>query len=436
MNRLLTLLSCFILFVSCNSKHSKNDLDKMGLKGDVILVQPEHSNLTDKIIEFDNNGNKIRTIMFLEGEQQTLMEQIRFVYDSTNKLQREETSTFSNKNTNNYGTFVKNYIYEKDKIINANDENALVYIKGTYKYNNDLLSEISTEYIDKEKQSESTINKEHYFYNNNNNLDSIVETHYSENGEVFTRKSEIFDKNKLKIKSTDYLKMDGEVYLSNNEYEYNEYNDIIRDTFKNPIKNTSSITKYEYTYDANKNWIEKKAIDEKGEVKVEKRTIIYKNQNFSDLLNKFELFMVQYKPHNQENSNNVSNNNSNYSNNSNTQSASSGNSNTQERRKCNSCNGTGKCSKCMKAFRVHYWAGKGPGWKDENETRPGKIMCDDCHGAGVIYGRHPYGEDPEYKKCYVSACNNGWKNCPECNYNGNSNNLGQCQKCKGSGFDR
>lgn len=101
-------------------------------------------------------------------------------YDSTNKLQREETSTFSNKNTNNYGTFVKNYIYEKDKIINANDENALVYIKGTYKYNNDLLSEISTEYIDKEKQSESTINKEHYFYNNNNNLDSIVETHYSD----------------------------------------------------------------------------------------------------------------------------------------------------------------------------------------------------------------------------------------------------------------
>lgn len=79
MNRLIRLLSCFILFVSCNSKHSKNDLDKMGLKGDVILVQPEHSNLTDKIIEFDNNGNKIRTIMFLEGEQQTLMEQIRFV---------------------------------------------------------------------------------------------------------------------------------------------------------------------------------------------------------------------------------------------------------------------------------------------------------------------------------------------------------------------
>ena len=102
--------------------------------------------------------------------------------------------------------------------------------------------------------------------------------------------------------------------------------------------------------------------------------------------------------------------------------------------KCYYCNGTGKCSTCMKVFRVHYWAGRGPGWRDENQTRPGQVMCDDCHGSGVIYGRHPLGEDPEYKKCYVSACNNGWKTCPECNYNGNGNNLGQCQRCKGSGI--
>jgi hypothetical protein len=107
----------------------------------------------------------------------------------------------------------------------------------------------------------------------------------------------------------------------------------------------------------------------------------------------------------------------------------------QEQRRCSSCNGSGKCSTCMKSFRVHYWAGKGPGWKDENETRPGKVMCNDCHGAGVIYGSKLLGEDPESKKCYVGSCNNGWLNCRECNYSGNGNKLGECKKCKGSGVD-
>jgi len=105
-----------------------------------------------------------------------------------------------------------------------------------------------------------------------------------------------------------------------------------------------------------------------------------------------------------------------------------------QRRKCYECDGTGKCKTCMKTFQVHYWAGVGPGWKNQNETRPGQVMCDDCDGAGVIYGRHQLGEDPEYKKCYVSSCRNGWKTCPSCNYNGNGNNLGQCSRCDGSGY--
>lgn len=105
-----------------------------------------------------------------------------------------------------------------------------------------------------------------------------------------------------------------------------------------------------------------------------------------------------------------------------------------QRRECYECDGTGKCKTCMKVFTVHYWAGVGPGWKNQNETRPGQVMCDDCDGSGVIYGRHQLGEDPEYKKCYVSSCRNGWKNCTSCNNNGNGNNLGQCSRCDGSGY--
>ena len=258
MNRLIRLLSCFILFVGCNSKHSENDLEKLGLKGDVLLVYPEQTNLQDLIFEFDDKGNKVRTILYLEGEEQTLMQQIRFIYDSANKLQKEEQSTFSNKDKDSYGTFNKNYIYEKDKIIGANDENGIFIFKESYKYINDLLSEISTENINKVKQSNSTINKKQFFYNQSKDLDSIVETSYSENGEVSSRSSDIFDKNKIKIKSTYYLKMDDGVILSYNEYKYNQNNDVIEENYINPVNNISSITKYEYSYDANKNWVEKK----------------------------------------------------------------------------------------------------------------------------------------------------------------------------------
>ena len=52
--------------------------------------------------------------------------------------------------------------------------------------------------------------------------------------------------------------MDDGVILSYNEYKYNQNNDVIEENYINPVNNISSITKYEYSYDANKNWVEKK----------------------------------------------------------------------------------------------------------------------------------------------------------------------------------
>lgn len=110
------------------------------------------------------------------------------------------------------------------------------------------------------------------------------------------------------------------------------------------------------------------------------------------------------------------------------------NQNNPQQRQCSYCRGTGRCPACNKAFRVRYWDN---GWKSENETRPGKVMCDDCDGSGKIYGTSKWpGEEPSWKPCYVSSCNNGWKNCPECNYNGDGERLGECRHCRGTGVER
>jgi hypothetical protein len=252
----------------------------------------------------------------------------------------------------------------------------------------------------------SSINKRYYL---NNKL--IKETSFHLNGQLTNETQHEYDNNGDEIK-----------------VEISEYNN------DGSIKK-NSISKIEFAYDKNSNWITRKYI-EGSDIVLSNRKIIYKGEDLSEYYSKYPSInnisfnnIVSKTPEVQNTSlkrNSTTESNNNYTSQSNT--------NNQNQKKCYKCNGTGKCSTCMRVFRIHYWAGKGPGWRDENQTRPGQVMCEDCHGAGVIYGRHSLGEDPEYKKCYVSACNGGWKTCQECNYGGNGRNLGQCSECEGKGY--
>jgi len=279
-----------------------------------------------------------------------------------------------------------------------------------------------------------------FYYITKKNLDSLITINISNNpNDGNSSISKEYYLNNILIKSFEF-DMNGnktkEIYyeydMNGNitKFEQNEYNN------DGSIKQ-NAIEKTEYVYDKNSNWITRKSIDGLNNTITETSLkIIYKGEDLGEYYSKYpSLNNISFNNISSKTSEvNKTSLKSNSTTESNNNYTSQSNTNNQQQRKCYKCNGTGKCSTCMRVFRIHYWAGKGPGWKNENQTRPGQVMCEDCFGAGVIYGRHPLGEDPEYKECYVSACNGGWKTCQACNYGGNGRNLGQCSECEGKGY--
>ena len=103
---------------------------------------------------------------------------------------------------------------------------------------------------------------------------------------------------------------------------------------------------------------------------------------------------------------------------------------------CSHCSGTGKCSECDKTFKKRYYGGKYKGWKVDNVTQLGYILCSDCNGAGVKYGVSDDAGNPEETPCHVSNCNHGFRYCNTCNTNGNGTSPGKCKYCKGTGIQK
>lgn len=186
---------------------------------------------------------------------------------------------------------------------------------------------------------------------------------------------------------------------------------------------------FKYKYDDKGNWIERSFVNN-GENIIENRKVFYLEDDYQPLISQYESFKSSLLSNQSDN-----NDNSVYHVNSGSEQVQSNSiNNTQNQSMCSYCKGTGRCPTCNKVFRVHYWK-NGYGYKDENETRPGKVMCETCNGSGKIYGTMDLmKKEPRYKPCYISNCNGGWLNCPECNHDGNGEHLGECKHCKGTGY--
>lgn len=438
MKKLVLFICVLILIQSCNTKKKETDLDKMGLKGDVIFVMPDVWSLSDVNLEFDNNGNLIRTIDYFDYEKIITLTETSFIRDNSNKIIGENELKYTDENNSNYYATRKKYNYDNDKLSNITYQNKYYDIIEKYKYEDDKLVEMKQEFHTKSKKQESAFETTNYYYSQNNYLDSTINIEIIEGGELKKKDIKIFSNNGLLESEKFYLKFDNstESILNLTEYVYNDKDDLIEEKYTDLQKNeVTSTKKFNYIYDEKNNWIEKttKYNDSKKKNEVVKRRIFYKGQNYSEYIAKYDLFILKYKSssveldgsssqlekespsvqvfQNQDNENQVSNNTPQQ----------------QEKRKCYSCNGTGQCPKCSKPQRVRYKQGESP--SDHNEIRLGMIVCTQCGGNLMNWGAD------KNKSCYLCKAS-GWLYCPECNSNGNGSYLGKCQRCKGTGFDR
>lgn len=112
------------------------------------------------------------------------------------------------------------------------------------------------------------------------------------------------------------------------------------------------------------------------------------------------------------------------------------NSKSTEARDCSYCKGTGKCQNCTNKVEIRYMGSRCETIR-KNEVNYGYVRCETCRGLGFKEELASKCDCPNGiglclgDKCTI--CNNGWRECRECNSGGNGDHLGECKECKGTG---
>ena len=376
----LILLSTLLLsFGSCGKNTNQNDLEKMNLKGEVVLIKDG-----GEYIFFNDKGNIIKKYNDYRLENLT----IQNYYYIDNRLSKTKYLVKSNINNN-----ISNYD-----------------IQETFNYDDDgkLISSVG------QSDKGGSWNTFHFYQKGKLVKDSTQQQFI---GFLSTRVDTYIYKGESLIRRNYNEKYKGETNSTSSIISFYENGLEIK-----TINDDNTTLTYEYEFDMKGNWV--KQIKSNGEVW--KREIFYKGDDISLYENKFEELKKVISSSSLETENNqapiinneiVPEENNIQSNNTSQQ---------QEKRKCSSCNGTGQCPKCSKPQRVRYKQGESP--SDHNEIRLGMIVCTQCGGNLMNFGAD------KNKSCYLCKAS-GWLYCPECNNSGNGSNIGKCQRCKGTGFD-
>ena len=395
----LIFLSILLLsFVSCGKHTNQNDLEKMNLKADVILLK----DIDDEYYFFDDNGFITKSYSSYEK-----FKSISNYYYINNKLSKIVTIS---RDIDGTGEKLYTYYYDDNgllqyNILNGKKGNEIEYIRTTYYYIENKLVKDST--------FETVGNSLNYFiaHIQINNYD------YKENN-VHTEK----------IKSKYFFsKQEFDQYKK----DYSFSNSIYSDGLELERENSDDKIKFEYSKDQIGNWLTKKSVGAKNEF-TSTRVIYYIGDDVTTYEQTFNAIKDAILGTNQSIGKNTHENiqeqTSGKSEGSNNLVASQTyNSNQlEEKRKCSSCNGKGQCPKCSKPQRVRFKQGESP--HDHNEIRLGMIVCKQCGGNLMNFGAD------KNESCYLCKAS-GWLYCPECNSNGNGSYLGKCQRCKGTGFD-
>jgi len=423
MKKLIPFLVLPILFLiqSCSTNNSEIETDflKRTLKGDVVLVYNKSDSGYSYVEVYNDNGMLTKkfagkTGMYYDYEEIT--------YDNDKKLSMKRDFDLSLLG-GDFSTTNEKYSYDQNGRLESMNSEAEV---NTYEYDEEGRLSIET---NKTKYKEyGRDGKMEYFYSGNK-LDSIINyvkyddgdkcyiTRINGNNYIYEKYNVSSGEKKILSIYNEKKNETGDIFESvTNEYD-----------IEGNLTNTKT-TKQVYDYDEKKNWIQLRRI-ENGELKdTESRTIVYKGGETSIYINEMEKIISSFNGSGQNSNNSTQNVKKTQS------SGQSSSSNSQSVKvQCSSCDGSGKCKKCGKTFRKNYYKGNGS-YDDRNETKPGFVKCSDCFGRGHKQVRRSAGGWEPGGDCSVSGCEDGWRFCSNCNNSGNGRNIGQCQKCKGTGF--
>jgi len=394
------------LIFGCNSSgpENKTDLEKMNLKGEVIFLVVEDSDF----IEFNENGMKKKNIYYDKSYNDSYSES-DFIYENGNLVKQIEVIIESDGKQKIRENI---YQYQNGLLKMIDYDNGFLIREFFHDGKNNLIEEKSTLNFDGNPYITSTI----YFYSNNQ-LDSTYQYQLIESNNKILQLKTSYDSNG---KTIGLSSVSTTILLS---LQYKDGLEI-----KEVTKSDNGISELSisYEFDQNGNWIKKISSSGSEEDEVEERKIFYKGDDFSGIISGLTLVKTNFKNgiSQPQNSNLSSSNGSNQYSDGPTKSQNFGESQIPNKNTCYNCKGTGKCPKCTIPQNVRYKQGESP--HDHKETRYGMIVCTQCGGNTMNWGHD------KNESCYLCKAT-GWLYCRECNPNGNSSNIGQCQRCKGTG---
>jgi hypothetical protein len=344
----ILIISIFSFFQSCGKHSNQNDLEKMNLKGDVILIKDgveyiffnDKGNIIKKYNDFNTENISIGNYFYIENKLSKII--TLFKSSNQNKTYNNEIQeTFNYDNDGNLITSVGQsdqggswnvfYFYEKGKLVKDSVQQQFI--------------------------GYSTTRVNTFIYNG----ESLIRRDFNEKS---------FGNFPITYKH---------IYFYENGLETKKIND------------DNSTSFYEYENDMKGNWVKQKQSD--GEVF--KREIFYKGDDISLFENKYEELKKEISSSSSEtnyiqdptSNNEVVPQENNYSNQ---------NQQTERQKQwvnCNKCKGTGKivCDKCNGTTLMFCGTCDGRGTFNSGNGSTTcyyckgalKVKCDSCYGKGI-----------------------------------------------------
>jgi hypothetical protein len=270
MKKVILFICVLISIYGCNTQKKENDLDKAGLKGDVVTQKKEND--LDKaglkgdvvlVVEEYQKGDKIKNILISYNEQgyiETIFDEIKIeslfpllktFYYKNNKIQ---SSIERGPEKSKFYVETK-FIYDKNGILKSSIEKFYTGLKETHIH--EFVLDVNDNIIEEKYEVGGVFFEIHNYYNDNKK-DSVVTKYTGGFNKIYTS------------------------YFVNGNVDREIGLDL---DSKNKI-----IFTYKYEYDAIGNWIQKKLFIDGKEERKEERKIYYKDDNISEAIKPIEDF--------------------------------------------------------------------------------------------------------------------------------------------------